>query len=155
MSFKHWKDLHEKGVIENHVKSLKLAHLKYAINQKLITLEQYRILRRDIIDQHSQSFTNYKPCTLKDFKRALFCSYINKFKNDNKLPNQDGYNGETEIPKKREHKRKIILNINARKNNNDDCTNQRTTSKKSQVSQKRNIKTVFSNLLRTKNQRKI
>lgn len=167
--------MHKKGVIDYHASKLRLAHLKYAANQKLITPKEYRALRDGITIQDSQSFANYKPCTLVDFGKALVCNSRNKLKitqpleMDKKILNQDSHNGKTGIPKKSEFTRKIKSNSTTCKNVNYGCTDQRTTSKdpvkifvrqtnkkyenqpineKSLVSQKKTVGEVFSQLLK-------
>lgn len=54
-----------------HAINLRLAHLKYALSQNLITSEEYYVHRLRITNQYSPSNTEYKPCTLTDFSNML------------------------------------------------------------------------------------
>lgn len=70
-SFEYWKNLYDEGIIDRHAIHLRLNHLKYAFDHNLITKKEYYELRLNITDQCSPSYTDYKPCSLLDFSKAL------------------------------------------------------------------------------------
>jgi len=70
-SFEYWKNLYDKGIIDRHAIQLRLNHLKYALNHKFITNEEYDAHQLEITDQYDPSYTNYKPCSLMNFCKAL------------------------------------------------------------------------------------
>lgn len=75
-SFEYWKNVYDENTIDIHAINLRLAHLKYALDQNLITNEEYYIHRSRITDWYSPSSTEYKPCTLTDFSNALKMHYL-------------------------------------------------------------------------------
>lgn len=70
-SFEYWKNLHDKGIIDKHAVYLQLVHLKYAVDQNLITSDEYYVHRLRITNKFSPSSKEYKSCTLMDFGKAL------------------------------------------------------------------------------------
>jgi len=70
-SFEYWKNLQDKGVIDKHVIHLRLVHLKYAVDQNLISIDEYYVHRLSITDKFSPSSAEYRSCTLMDFGKAL------------------------------------------------------------------------------------
>uniref|UniRef100_A0A2S2PQ15 Uncharacterized protein n=1 Tax=Schizaphis graminum TaxID=13262 RepID=A0A2S2PQ15_SCHGA len=70
-SFEYWKNIYDQGIIDLHAVHLQLNHLTYALNHNLITNEEYYKYRLSITDQYKSSFTDYKPCSLMNFCKAL------------------------------------------------------------------------------------
>lgn len=73
-----WKylcDKADKGTLEDHAISLRLAHLKNAVNINAITYDTYYAHRKCITDQHSISCKSIKPYTLTDFGKSLTSYY--------------------------------------------------------------------------------
>ncbi|XP_022160485.1 uncharacterized protein LOC111026675 [Myzus persicae] len=70
-SFEYWNNLYNRGIIDHHAIHLRFNHLKYALNHNLITKEEYCAQRLDINDQYNPSYTDYKPCSLMNFCKAL------------------------------------------------------------------------------------
>lgn len=66
-SFQYWQCLYDEGIIESHVINLRLQHLKYAFDGKLITDKEYETH----IHMANQCHIKYKPCSLMDFTKAL------------------------------------------------------------------------------------
>jgi len=70
-SFEYWKNLYDQDIIVRHAIQLRLNHLKYALNHNLITNEEYHVHQLEINDQYDPSYTDYKPCSLMNFCKAL------------------------------------------------------------------------------------
>jgi len=70
-SFEYWKNLYDQGIIEHHAIHLRFNHLKYALNHNLISNEEYNVHHLDITNQYNPSYTDYKPCSLINFCKAL------------------------------------------------------------------------------------
>lgn len=70
-SFEYWKNLLNKGVIDKHVIHLRLVHLKYAVDQNLISSDEYYAHCLCFTNEFSPFSTEYKSCTLMDFGKAL------------------------------------------------------------------------------------
>lgn len=67
-SFRYWQHLYDEGIIESHVTNLRIQHLKYAFDHKLIKNNEYF---RTHIPITYQCHIDYKPCSLMDFAKAL------------------------------------------------------------------------------------
>jgi len=70
-SFEYWKNLYDQGIIDRHAIQLRLNHLKYALNHKFITNKEYDAYQLEITNQYYPSCTDYKPCSLINFCKAL------------------------------------------------------------------------------------
>jgi len=70
-SFEYWKNLYDQDIIDHHAIHLRFNHLKYALNHNLITSEEYHVHHSDITNQYNPSYTDYKPCSLINFCKAL------------------------------------------------------------------------------------
>lgn len=70
-SFEYWKNLYDQGIFDKHVIYLRLVHLKYAVDQNLITNDEYCAHRLRITEKFSPSSTEYKTNTLMDFGKSL------------------------------------------------------------------------------------
>ncbi|CAI6361709.1 unnamed protein product [Macrosiphum euphorbiae] len=70
-SFEYWKNLYDQGIIDRHAIQLRFNHLKYALNHKFITNEEYDAHQLEITNQYDPSFTDYKPCSLMNFCKVL------------------------------------------------------------------------------------
>ncbi|KAL4107183.1 hypothetical protein QTP88_017566 [Uroleucon formosanum] len=70
-SFEFWKNVYDQGIIDRHAIQLRLNHLKYALNHNFITNEEYDAYQWEITDQYDSSYTDYKPCSLMNFCKAL------------------------------------------------------------------------------------
>lgn len=136
-----WKylcDKADKGTLENHAISLRLSHLKNAVNINAITYDTYYVHRKCITNQHSISYKGIKPYTLTDFGKTLtkYCDSIGRLEINQSLKinqnlknidhqknvivntidyNPDKGNSQIKIPRKsrkRCKKKKKCININ-------------------------------------------
>ncbi|XP_016658466.1 uncharacterized protein LOC107883286 isoform X2 [Acyrthosiphon pisum] len=79
-SFEYWKNLYDQGIIDHHAIQLRLNHLKYALNHKFITNEEYDAHQLEITSQYDPSYTDYKPCSLMNFCKALKTHFTDNIK---------------------------------------------------------------------------
>jgi len=74
-SFEYWKNVYDQGIIDRLAIQLRLNHLKYALNHNFITNEEYDAhqleITSEITNQYNPSYTDYKPCSLMNFCKAL------------------------------------------------------------------------------------
>lgn len=80
-NFDHWQILYTKAIDEKHANYLQLSLLKYAINRRFITNEQYTNIANYtcITELDDQSYSNYDPHTVTDLTGFFkICGLIRK-----------------------------------------------------------------------------